>query len=135
MIMEKILITTKKKKEVIDITEDVEELLRDLGLKDGLCYLFVIHTTAAITTAEVNLSLDQDMLDAFDAMIPKLDWRHEHDPEHTPDHILSAMIGPSITIPVEGGLLQLGSYQRIVLIEFNGPRNRDVMLSFSLESK
>jgi len=132
--MEKILITSKKKKEVVDITDDVLELLEDLNLKDGLCHLFVMHTTCAITTADLDPGTDSDMLDAFDAIVPKLDYRHEHDPEHTPDHIMSAIIGQSLTVPVEGGLLGLGSYQKIVLIEFNGPRNRDVMFSFSPES-
>ena len=129
--MEKILVTSKEKREVVDITTDVQDLIRDLGLKDGLCHLFVIHTTAALTAAEADYSLNQDMLDAFEAMIPKLEYRHEHDTGHAPDHILSALIGHSITVPVEGGLLQLGNYQRIVLVELNGPRNRDVLFSFA----
>lgn len=129
--MEKILVTTKQKREVVDITVDVEELIRDLGFEDGLCHLFVTHTTAALTTAETDVSLNQDMLDAFEAMMPKLDFRHEHDPGHAPDHIMSAIVGPSIAIPVEGGLLQMGNYQRIVLVEFNGPRNREVMFNFA----
>lgn len=129
--MEKILVTTKQKREVVDMTVDVEELIRDLGFKDGLCHLFVTHTTAALTAADLDPGADLDMLDAFEAMVPKLDFRHEHDPEHMPDHIMSAIIGPSITVPVEGGLLQMGNYQRIVLVEFNGPRNRDVMFNFT----
>lgn len=128
--MEKILVTTKQKREVADITLDVQELIHDLGLKDGLCHLFVTHTTAALTTADLDPGADLDMLDALEAMVPKLDFRHEHDPEHMPDHIMSALIGPSLSVPVEGGLLQLGNYQRIVLVEFNGPRNRDVMFNF-----
>ena len=128
--MEKILVTTKQKREVADITVDVQELIHDLGLKDGLCHLFVTHTTAALTTADLDPGADLDMLDALEAMVPKLDFRHEHDPEHMPDHIMSALIGPSLSVPVEGGLLQLGNYQRIVLVEFNGPRNRDVMFNF-----
>lgn len=129
--MEKILVTSKQKREVVDMTVDVEELIRDLGFKDGLCHLFVTHTTAALTAADLDPGADLDMLDAFEAMVPKLDFRHEHDPEHMPDHIMSAIIGPSITVPVEGGLLQMGNYQRIVLVEFNGPRNRDVMFNFT----
>ena len=129
--MEKILVTSKQKREVVDMTVDVQDLIHDLGLKDGICHLFVTHTTAALTTAEVDMSLNQDMLDVFEAMIPKLNFRHEHNPEHTPDHIMSSLVGPSITVPVEGGLLQMGNYQRIVLVEFNGPRNRDVMFNFT----
>ena len=133
--MEKILVTTKKRREVVDITGDVEELIRDIGFKDGLCHLFVIHTTAALTTAEVDGSLSEDMLDALEAMMPKLNFRHEHDPSHAPDHIMSSVIGPSITVPVEDGLLRMGNYQRIVFVEFNGPRNRDVMFNFISENE
>lgn len=132
--MEKILVTTKDKREIVDITGDVEDLIRDLNLKDGLCNLFVTHTTSALTTADLDPGTDLDMLDAFHAIVPKLKYRHEHDPEHTPDHIMSAMIGPSLTIPVEYGLLQLGSYQRIVFVEFSGPRNRDVIFNFVPEN-
>jgi len=131
--MERILAITKAKREVVDITSDVEELIRDLNLRDGLCSLFVTHTTCALTIADLDPGTDLDMLDAFEAMVPKLKYRHEHDPDHTPDHIMSAIIGPSITVPIEIGLLQLGSYQRIILVEFNGPRNRDIIFSFTPE--
>ncbi|MCH7756781.1 YjbQ family protein, partial [Patescibacteria group bacterium] len=53
---------------------------------------------------------------------------------HAPDHIMSSVIGPSITVPVEDGLLRMGNYQRIVFVEFNGPRNRDVMFNFISEN-
>jgi len=128
--MEKILVITKEKREVIDITDDVGDLLRDLGVKNGLCSLLVAHTTAALTTADLGLGTDLDMLNAFEAMVPKLKYSHDHDPEHAPDHIMSSIIGPSLSILVEDGLLQMGNYQRIVLVEFNGPRNRDVIFSF-----
>lgn len=132
--MERILAITKAKREIADITSDVAELIRDLNLRDGLCDLFVTHTTCALTVADLDPGTDLDMLDAFEAMVPKLKYRHEHDPDHTPDHIMAAIIGPSITVPVETGLLQLGSYQRIILVEFNGPRNRDIVFSFTSEN-
>lgn len=132
--MERILAVTKSKREIADITSDVEELISDLNLRDGLCNLFVAHTTCALTIADLDPGTDLDMLDAFEAMVPKLKYRHEHDPDHTPDHIMAAIIGPSITVPVEAGLLQLGSYQRIILVEFNGPRNRDIVFSFTPEN-
>jgi secondary thiamine-phosphate synthase enzyme len=69
------------------------------------------------------------MLDAFGAMIPKLQYRHPHDPSHVPDHLLSSMIGTSLVIPVADHQLVLGTWQRIVLIEFNGPRDRAVVVS------
>jgi len=57
-----------------------------------------------------------------------LDYNHPHDPEHMPDHILATTIGPSVTVPVQNGELQLGQWQRIVLCEFNGPRERTVTI-------
>jgi secondary thiamine-phosphate synthase enzyme len=132
--MEKFLVTTKQKRAVVDITSDVEDLLREINAENGLCHLFVGHTTAALTTADLDPGTDLDMLDAFDAMVPKLEYRHEHNPEHVPDHILSSIIGSSVTIPVRDGLFSLGRWQRIVMIEFNGPENRDVYMSFVPES-
>jgi len=132
--MERILAVTKAKREIADITGDVVDLIRDLNLRDGLCNLFVMHTTCALTIADLDPGTDLDMLDAFEAMVPKLKYRHEHDLGHTPDHIMAAIIGPSITIPVETGLLQMGSYQRIILVELSGPRNRDIVFSFTPEN-
>ena len=122
--MKRLSIKTHKKREIIDITERVQEAIgRD---KTGVCCLTVLHTTAALTTADLDPGTDLDMLDAFEALIPKLRYRHPHDPSHVPDHILSALIGTSVTQPVENGELVLGTWQRIVLVELDGPRTREV---------
>jgi secondary thiamine-phosphate synthase enzyme len=70
------------------------------------------------------------MLDAFEALMPKLQYRHPQNPAHAPDHILSNMIGASALVPVHDGNLQLGTWQRIVLIELDGPRKRAIALAF-----
>jgi secondary thiamine-phosphate synthase enzyme len=98
-----------------------------------VCHLFLLHTTAALTIADLDPGTDLDLLDAFDAVIPKLDYRHPHNPDHVPDHILSALIGTSLAVPVKAGRLLLGEWQRIVLIEFDGPRRRKLALSFLRE--
>jgi secondary thiamine-phosphate synthase enzyme len=98
-----------------------------------MCHLFVLHTTAALTIADLDPGTDLDLLDAFDALIPKLEYRHPHDPSHVSDHILSSLIGPSLSVPVEDGDLLLGEWQRIILVEFDGPRDRQIVLSFSPE--
>ena len=126
----KLTIQTTKHKEVIDITDEVNELIEKKGIKDGLCVLFLTHTTAALTTADLDPGTDLDHLDAFEAMVPKLAYRHPHDPSHTGDHILSALIGTSLTIPIEDGKLTLGTWQRVVLVEFSGPRPREIVVSF-----
>lgn len=121
-------VSSKQSKQVLDITELVSEKLE---IAEGLCTVFVQHTTAAITTADLDPGTDLDMLDAFEAMVPKLKYRHPHDPEHTPDHILAALIGPSVSIPVVKGQLQLGTWQRVVLFEFDGPRERRVTVTMT----
>lgn len=123
-------IKTQKGKEIVDITDEVQKTLDEVGAKDGLCNLFLTHTTAGLTTADLDPGTDLDMLDAFDALIPKLKYRHPHNPEHTPDHILSSLIGTSLTLPVSKGRLVLGVWQRVVLVEFNGPKERQVVFSF-----
>jgi len=125
--MQKVTIKTRKKREVLDITDTVESLLeKNHAQAMGICNVFILHTTAALTTADLDPGTDLDMLDAFEAMIPKLRYRHPHNPAHVPDHILSALIGTSVALPFERGKLVLGTWQRIVLIELDGPRQRDL---------
>src|SRR5512135_1110446 len=129
--MQRIAIKTRKKREVLDITDRLETLLPKAS---GICHLLVLHTTAALTTADLDPGTDLDMLDAFEALIPRLRYRHPHNPEHVPDHIFSALIGTSVTLPVERGSLILGTWQRVVLMEFDGPRERQGMLSLMAAS-
>ena len=128
--MRRLTIKTGKKREVLDITDPIEGQLSG----SGLCHVLVLHTTAAVTTADLDPGTDLDMLDAFEAMIPKLRYRHPHNPAHVPDHILSALIGTSLSLPFERGKLILGTWQRVVLIELDGPRPRELALSISAES-
>jgi secondary thiamine-phosphate synthase enzyme len=133
-IVQRITIKTRKKREVLDITGTVETILeRDHSHTAGICNLFILHTTAALTTSDLDPGTDFDMLDAFEAMIPKLRYRHPHNPEHVPDHILSALIGTSVALPFEHGKLVLGTWQRIVLIELDGPRQRELVMSVTQE--
>ena len=129
--MQRLTIKSHKKREVLDITDRVQKVL---GTNSGLCHLLVLHTTAALTTADLDPGTDLDMLDAFEAMMPKLRYRHPHDPEHVPDHILSALIGTSVSLPFEKGRLLLGTWQRVVLIELDGPRERQVVATITAEN-
>jgi secondary thiamine-phosphate synthase enzyme len=125
------LIKTKSKKEIIDITEKINSELRKLNATSGLCFIFLKHTTAALTTADLDPGgTDLDYLEAFEKIVPKLKYRHPHNPTHMPDHILSSLIGTSLFLPVKNGLLELGTWQRVVLVEFDGPKIREVFLSF-----
>lgn len=122
-------IQTTKKDEVIDITDTIEEVLQTHHVKTGVCIVFVQHTTCCITTADLDPGTDLDLLDALRGTLPDISYRHPHDPSHTPDHILSSIIGPSVSIPFEHGQLELGTWQRVILIELDGPRQRNVLVS------
>src|SRR3989344_4567539 len=101
------IIKTRKKKEIVDITDVVNQ---NLDIKDGLVHVFCKHTTCAITTADLDAGgTDQDYLDAFEALMPKLNYRHPHNPPHVVDHILSSVIGPGVLLPVSEGELNLGT--------------------------
>lgn len=125
--MHRFTVATRRKREILDITGQVESLLPRAS---GIACLNVLHTTAALTTADLDPGTDLDMLDAFEAMMPNLHYRHPHNPEHVPDHILSSLIGTALTLPVEEGSLVLGTWQRVILVEFDGPRSRELTLHF-----
>jgi len=128
--MHRLVVKTHKKREIVDITQKLEAILwKNYPEKTGIFQLNLLHTTAALTTADLDPGTDLDMLDAFDIMVPKLDYRHEHNPEHVPDHILSTMIGCSLGLAVEAGLLLLGTWQRVVLVELDGPRERELVVA------
>jgi len=129
--MRKLSFKTRKKREVVDVTDELNSALKkSFADADGVCHLSVLHTTAALTTADLDPGTDLDLLDAFAAMVPKLEYRHPHNPAHVPDHILSALIGTSVSLPVHRGELVLGTWQRVVLVELDGPRQREAVLSF-----
>ena len=129
--MEEIVIKTKKEREIIDITHEVQKRVPRHKIEDGLCNLFVLHTTAALTTADLDPGTEDDFLDAFEALIPKLQYRHPHNPGHVKDHIMATILGASLIIPIEKGELMLGAWQKIILVELGGPRERNIVVSFS----
>jgi secondary thiamine-phosphate synthase enzyme len=132
--MQRLTIRTHKKREILDITDTIQSHIQDKPSHfSGVCHLSILHTTAALTTADLDPGTDLDMLDAFEKMIPKLHYRHPHDPEHVPDHILSTLIGTSVGIPVGEGDLLLGTWQRIVLVELDGPRQREIIMTLVQE--
>jgi len=124
-----IIIKTRRDKQVIDITDSVGRVVGQMGKKDGLCNVFVMHTTAGITTGEAIEGTDEDLMETLERIIPDIKFRHGHDPSHAPDHMISSILGPSLTVPVDNGKLMLGTWQRILLVECNGPREREVVVT------
>lgn len=120
-------IKTRLSRQVIDVTDQINALIPER--LTGLANVTVLHTTAALTTADLDPGTDLDFLDFLDLITPERPWRHPHDPQHAPDHLLSSIIGPSVTLPVQSGQLVLGKWQRIVLVELAGPRPRQLHLT------
>lgn len=128
--MKKISIDSNKKKEIIDITELINKIISEENINKGICVLNILHTTTALTIADLDPGTDLDMLDAFNEIIPKLKYRHPHDPSHVQDHILSAIIGTSLTLSVNDNSIILGTWQRVILCEFDGPQKRIINCTF-----
>ena len=123
-----ISVSTRKAKQVLDITDRVEDCLATSEVSNGLCNVFVQHTTAGITTGEAIEGTDEDLMETLERIIPRIRFRHAHDPGHAPDHMISSIVGSSLIVPVRNGKLQLGTWQRVLLVECNGPRERSILV-------
>lgn len=124
--MKKITVKTRRERELLDITAQVERALREFGPITGACLLYVPHTTAGITLNEnADPAVKEDILDALTRLVPSsLEYKHVEGNAHA--HIQSSLIGHSVVIPVEDGKLQLGTWQGVLFCEFDGPREREV---------
>ncbi len=129
MLREILSVRSAARRQAVDVTDEVNRILKEGGAADGLCSLFVQHTTAALAVGEVGEGTEDDLLETLDKLLPKLRWRHRHDPSHAPDHMLGSLLGPSLMLPVARGKLNLGTWQRALLIELNGPRERSIVVT------
>lgn len=125
-------IATDSPLQSIDITQKVNAAVAESGIQSGFCHVMVLHSTAAIVineTADPNIG--RDVIDALGRMIPtKSDWLHDRIDDNAHSHIKASMLGPSETIAIDRGELVLGKWQEIMLIEFDGPRERQVSVRF-----
>ena len=121
-------VKTAAQTELVDITEQVGRAVADSGVREGLCLLFVPHTTAAVTINEsADPSVRTDILMVLNQMVPwKAGYRHAEG--NSPAHVKASLMGASETILVENGTLVLGTWQGIFFCEFDGPRSRKVHL-------
>jgi secondary thiamine-phosphate synthase enzyme len=126
---EMLRVTTGTLKEIVDLTERVQSLIRRAKMREGLCSLFVTHTTAALTTGEIGEGTEQDLLDVVEQIIPTIRFRHAHDPSHAWSHMAASILGPSLSVPVVDGQLALGTWQSLLLVELDGPRERTVYVT------
>ena len=123
-------IRTRDRSEMVDITSQVEGELRRSGLEDGVCFIYVPHTTAGIT---INENADPSVIADIQATLNKLvPWGgpYSHREGNSAAHIKSTLVGNSVMVLVESGRLKLGTWQGIFLCEFDGPRSRKVHIKF-----
>lgn len=123
---------THKREEIIDITEKIKEIVKKNKVKEGLCLIYVPHATAAITineNADPNIAFD--FIEAMNKLIPPGIWKHDKIDNNGAAHIKSAIIGPSITIPIKDSSLLLGTWQGIMFCEFDGPRDRRIIVKLT----
>jgi len=125
--MKSITISSKKKVELIDITKEIESLLPP---KDGICIVYVPHTTAGIIVNEgADPAVKDDILEIFQRLAPD-NFNYKHLEGNSPGHVKSSLTGPSLTLIVEKGRLVLGTWQRVFFAEYDGPRTRKVYVKF-----
>ena len=119
------------RRRIVDLTEKVREFCA--AHEDGLCNVFVPHATAGVAIIETGAGSDDDLVETLENLLPRDDrYRHAHgSPGHGADHVLPALIAPSVTVPVQDGQPLLGTWQSVVLVDLNrdNPR-RSVRLSF-----
>lgn len=125
-------VRSRQRTEVIDLTEAVARIVADSEVASGLCHVYVPHATAAVVINENDdPNLCADLLDALERLVPQGQWRHDRVDGNGAAHIKAAMLGPSETIPVQDGRLLLGTWQAIMLVDLDGPRQRRVVVTVS----
>lgn len=122
-------IKTKARVELVDITDQVNHALAEIGETIGLCNIFVTHTTAAVIVSENwDPDVTTDMLAQLERLVPRENG-YRHGEGNSQAHILSVMLSTSINIPIRSGKLALGKWQGVMLVELDGPRERNVIVS------
>jgi len=122
---------TQSATQVVDITARVEALVA--GTLGGSCLLYLRHTTAGLMVMTWETGVPEDIMDILQTLTPAHAYRHDK-PAHVGAHFLSALVGPSVHVPVRDGKLALGEFQRIVLMEFEGTRRRQIELRVLAET-
>ena len=120
-------IATRTRCCMMDVSREISRAVKDSHVENGVCVVYVPHTTAGVTINEnADPDVARDMLTALSDMVPKLAYRHMEG--NSDAHIKAALVGTSETVIIEGGALQLGTWQGIYLCEFDGPRTRKMFI-------
>lgn len=129
---ESITISAKGICDVVNVTEEVGQIVRKSKVREGIALVFVSGSTAGVTTIEYEPHLVKDLQELMDKLIPRDKTYHHEKAWHDDNgfsHLRAALLGPSVVVPISGGALQLGTWQQIVVIDFdNRPRERNVVV-------
>ena len=122
-------VRSREREELVEFTDEVRRRLRESGARDGVCTLYVRHTTAGLTVNEnADPDVPRDMLHALRTLLPQHGMGFRHSEENSDAHIKATLVGPSVTVPFADGQLLLGRWQGIFLCEFDGGREREVIM-------
>ena len=128
--MTELRIRTTQKREMIDLTARVAQIVARADVAEGLCSVYTPHATAAVVVNENDdPNVCVDVLDALDRLVPAGVWRHDRVDGNAASHIQATILGPGETIPVRAGKLCLGTWQAVMLVELDGPRERRVLVT------
>lgn len=123
-------VRSRSRIEFIDITSMVQDVVQEAGVKNGLCYLYVPHTTAGITINEgADPSVKRDIQNALSRLIPH-EMNYFHREGNADAHIKSTLVGTSVNVIIDDGKLLLGTWQAIFFCDFDGPRHRRIAIKF-----
>jgi secondary thiamine-phosphate synthase enzyme len=124
-------VATREAKECIDVTDRVRAVVGRAGVSEGLCHVMVLHSTAAVVVNEFDdPNIGRDVLTALDRAVPDhAGWLHDRIDDNAHAHIKAALLGPSELVSVRHGDLLLGTWQRILLVELDGPRTRKLSVT------
>jgi len=127
--MEALTVATRKRCQLIDVTSDVQKAAREAGTKNGHVICYVPHTTAGITIQEnADPDVVHDFLWKLEQLVPRGDSAYHHTEGNSDAHIKASLVGSSVTVLVEAGRLVLGTWQGIYFCEFDGPRQRRLLI-------
>jgi len=124
-------VETRDARQCIDLTDRVRAVVKRAGVEAGLCHVMVLHSTAAVVVNEFDdPNIGKDLLSALDRAVPEhAGWLHDRIDDNAHAHIKATLLGPSELVPVKGGDLLLGTWQRILLVELDGPRSRKLSVT------
>ena len=122
-------IETANQSEIVDITAGVEQYVQESGIENGICLVSSLHTTTALIINEADDALLNDVLELMERIVPRgAGYGHDRGDGNAHAHLRAALLGSSVVIPVENGRLDLGTWQRVLFIELDGPRKRKISL-------